>query len=272
MMSLIVLSLSLVGQVAAGEKTVLQVYEEYDRIPDRTTLSVDLGRVEGTAISGLELAFYYVYPGKRRPSDGAVLFMFHRSGKDWLYLNYRELTLLVDGARVRGEPSHSGKVFIGGVSETMPVIMKATTLLDIAGVKDFEGKLGHTEFKLSDAQMASIREFAKCIETPSYDPNKKRLENERLAAIEKAASEKKAADAETRAMGLKAAEAEKARAKTASDAADAEKLFQEARTLDRASKTVKAVELYRSVTLKYPDTEAAAKAETRLKAIRKMRR
>jgi hypothetical protein len=97
--------------------------------------------------------------------------------------------------------------------------------------------------------LEAAREFAKCIVNPDYDPGAKRRE----AELAKAAAAKKAADEKY--------------AKAASDREAAAKLLDTAKTLDRASKTIKAAELYRRIVVEYPDTSAASYAEGRLKAM-----
>ena len=54
---------------------------------------------------------------------------------------------------------HDGKIMRMGVAEIMTASVGAREF-GVASAKSFEGKLGSTEFSLSETQRAAVREFA----------------------------------------------------------------------------------------------------------------
>ena len=245
----------------------LFVYEEYDRIPDKLTMTLDLGPVVDQPPTSLRLKVTCTFSGNaRKPGVAPVALVFDGTSRQPLYPPTQHgLTLLADASRMSRVVSGQGRVIRGTYSDHMTTELSADEFRGLAISKAIEGKLGPTEFKLSAPQCAALAEFLDYIDHPSADANKRRLEAERLAELTRAAEAKKQADA-------LAAEMARQQAKEASDLETSEKLLQEARTLDRSSKTVKALELYRMIVSKYPDTPAGKQAATRVKAMTKVRR
>jgi hypothetical protein len=247
-------------------RTPLFVYEEYDRIPDKLTMTLDLGPVVDEPPTSLKLKISCSFSGNaRKPGVAPVAFVFDGSSRQPLYSSQRGLTLLADATRIGKTVNAQGRLSRGSVSEHLTTELSADEFRALAIAKTIEGKVGPTAFQLAEPQRAALAEFLDYIDHPSADANKRRLEAERLAELTQAAEAKKLADAQ-------AAEMARQQAKTASDLETSEKLLQEARSLDRSSKTVKALETYRKIVALYPNTPAAKHAEARVKAMTKARR
>jgi hypothetical protein len=260
-------STAIADDTPSTKHTPLSVYEEYDRITDRTTIEVDLGPVANPDVlfSRVQLSIASVYPGKTRPKKGTTAIILSAGNKEWTYLRDHELTLLVDGSRLRLKPKHDGSVHSGYVLEVLTSSVDLADLDPIASGKSAEGKLGSTEFRVSPAQQEAIKVFLHCFTDPAFDPNKSRVEAEAEAARARKATEAKDA-------AIAAEEFAKAKAKDAADIEAAEKMFEEATALAKIPKTVKALELYRKIVSTYPKTDAARRADVKIKAIQKARR
>jgi hypothetical protein len=228
----LLLTLALAGQVP-------QVLEVYDQNRDRTTLSVNLGKLDGTAAATLDLKLEYRYGGRIRPRDAQVEFVFTCAGKEWRYLNRRDLTIVADGTEIKTDPTYKGDIYLGGVSEIMTAPLPAKDFLEISGTTSFSGRLGGTSFRMTKPQREALREFAKCVRDPKYDPAARRAERARFEAALKAAADAQAAD----------------------------RLLAEARALDRANQADRALEAYRRVVREYPGTDAAKAAAARAEAM-----
>lgn len=261
-----ILALAVAAQGPPPAKLPLYVYEEYDRIPDKLTMTLDLGPIVDEPPTPLRLRIACTFTGDaRKPGVAPVVLSFDSASREWLFVNNRGLAFRADTSRVNKVVGYRAQVGRGLVSEHLTADITADEFRTIASARTIEGKVGPTEFKLSEPQRAALAEFLTYIDNPSMDVNKKRLEAERLAELERAAEAKKAADAQM-------AEMARQQAKAASDLETSEKLLQEARALDRSSKTVKALELYRKIESMYPATPAAKQAGARAKAMTKAKR
>ena len=247
-------------------RTPLFVYEEYDRIPDKLTMTLDLGPVVDQPPTSLRLKITCTFNGNaRKPGIAPVALVFDGTSRQPLYATQRGLILLADATRIGKVVDALGRPSRGAVSEHLTTELSADEFRGLAISKAIEGKVGPTEFKLSEPQIAALAEFLDYIDHPATDANKKRLEAERLAELTRSRRGEEARRRPGRRDGPPAGQG-------ASDLETSEKLLQEARALDRSSKTVKALELYRKIVSMYPDTPAAKQAATRVKAMTKAKR
>lgn len=102
-----------------------------------------------------------------RPS-GSVLLALSSSQRDWRYLRYHALALLVDGRSFELQTEHDGDVLSGGyVSEVVYTRLPIAAEIALATAMSIEGRVGLTEFALTPDQVALVREVARGPRTAS---------------------------------------------------------------------------------------------------------
>jgi hypothetical protein len=149
----------------------LQVYRHryaiertYDRFKDHTLLDLNLDDDTKRQEPPLSMSLFYFSKGVTRgpmKSGETIHFMLATHGKEWRYLTYRRLILLVDGERMDlDEPTHSGDVVSGGVREIMQAHLSRQQLLQLANARRVEVELGSTQFDLSAERLVAIKDFA----------------------------------------------------------------------------------------------------------------
>ncbi len=91
--------------------------QRYDRFKDYTSLSLELGTVIQGPHHEVALSLHQTFRGEGRNSTvGSTRLRFYSDSDDgWVYLDYRPVTFLVDGERMRFEPDHDGTVGNGYV-------------------------------------------------------------------------------------------------------------------------------------------------------------
>lgn len=240
--SALFVSLALVMQ--AKDHGPLDLYEEYDRITGWGTTGINLGPIATVNREKVSLKLVISYEGESRPEKPSVWIGFVTAGRNWKYIDSRDIYFLVDGVRFKGTPHYDGKMVTNGVTEVVQSEMGFADFTKLANAAIVEGKVGPTEFRLTANQLLAAKAFLAVLSQPGIP-----LERIKREALERDAAEKAARIAE--------------------ETPKAEKLLKEAKSLDRANKAVKALEIYRMIAQDYPDTEAGKQAAARAKVMTK---
>jgi hypothetical protein len=147
-----------------GFKNSKRFNVKYDKFKDLTIVSVgtfNIGSTGNYIISGdmYGLSAYFGFKGtKTRPPDNFYL-AFDHTGKEWRFLQSRELYLLIDGERERiSNGNHDGKVR-RGVSERLLFEIPSGTFSKIASAKTVELQVGGFEMSLKDEHLQAFRDL-----------------------------------------------------------------------------------------------------------------
>lgn len=135
---------------------------KFDRFRDTTSVVLTTNVTEA-----LRLQLLYAYAGQTPPRKIADLVaLFSATSKSWQYLNYSSLILLVDGKPMELPTDHDGTVGSGYVLEQISAPLTAKQVKALAVARVVEGRLGITEFKLSDEQLAAVRAYVDSLTKP----------------------------------------------------------------------------------------------------------
>jgi hypothetical protein len=142
--------------------------QRYDRFDDVTRLAVKLGQVIKGSHHNVELQLVQSYHGEGRNGESIFLqlYLFSASDDGWVYRDHHDVTLLVDGERVRFDPTHDGKVGKGYVMEHIFIPLSKAQLRKLASATKIEARIHRDEFELGRNQIAAIKEFAELSADP----------------------------------------------------------------------------------------------------------
>ncbi len=126
-----------------------------------------------TYIGGDEASFNasFTYPGRTlRAQPKKVLFSLTSTSQDWKYTDFRELTALVDGKRLKLGPLEQVPSFTVSasanpnsddyISERIAISLPYGTFLQIANGTKVRIRMGPREFKLEHKHLESLRYLA----------------------------------------------------------------------------------------------------------------
>jgi hypothetical protein len=131
----------------------------YDKFKDHTVVKIEL-KISDKPDELILYSFFH-YNGTIPSIPLGISFGFHSISEDWQYLHNSDLSLIVDNKRISiGELERDGTVGEGYVIEHLNTVIPIKQFLEIINAKSVEGKLFVKEFKLTDAQLEALREYA----------------------------------------------------------------------------------------------------------------
>ncbi len=156
--------------------------QQYDRFRDATSFDMVVGTIYKT--DGKPAPPTKRAGGRRVPAEELRLALAATSsGKqlgvtpppqvDWYFLsiapNYRyydeaEVLMIIDGERVKIGNAYSlgGSAIFSDVEERLRIRVPANLFLRIANAREIEVQIGANEFRLEEAALKAMREFASC--------------------------------------------------------------------------------------------------------------
>ncbi len=140
--------------------------QEYDKFRDVTYWHVgsfSLSEGMSSALNGenVWMSAAFAYPGTALSTPVEKIgLIFTTSTKEWLFLNSRELFMIVDGERMSfGEGNRSSSIGHGGVFETLAFLIDSESFKKIGSAKKVEILVGPRQYKLKDEHLEAFRDL-----------------------------------------------------------------------------------------------------------------
>lgn len=151
----------------------------YDQVKDITTMRLHPMQVYGEPLAsrdylgGDEARFYasFTYSGRTLSvPPKRVLFSLISTSEDWKYTDFRKLTALVDGKRLKlGPLEHAPSFTVNApansnsddhIRQEIAISVPYETFLQIANGRKVRIRMGPREFKLEENHLEALRELA----------------------------------------------------------------------------------------------------------------
>lgn len=155
------------GQNMPADSTSQQIERRYDRFKDQTTVRLKslLIRQIARPREELSLSVEATYKSEQptRPKD--VRLIFESAAGRYLYYDKAEAHFIVDGKRIDAGAAGMMNALPSPnlVKVTLALTLPFDTFVEIANGKGVELKLGPTELRLSEKDLASLRAFASAV-------------------------------------------------------------------------------------------------------------
>ena len=152
------------GQNMPADSTGGQIERKYDRFKDQTTVRLKALFIRQIARprEELSLSVEAIYKGEQpeRPKD--VRLIFESVAERYLYYDKAEALFIVDGKRIDAGAADMMNAFPSPnlVKVTLALTLPFDTFIEITNGKKVELKLGPTELRLPEKDIAALREFA----------------------------------------------------------------------------------------------------------------
>lgn len=138
----------------------------YDKFNDRTTVESAELRPEITNDYAILLPRFsaqitLVYAGQqmRRDQDDALL-VIRTASKDWMFLRNNDAIIIADNRKIYlGQASRSGRVFTGGVSESLGYRLNIADMTALAKASSVELQVGIVQAKVKDADLVVFKDI-----------------------------------------------------------------------------------------------------------------
>ncbi|HXG64395.1 MAG TPA: hypothetical protein VNO70_04765 [Blastocatellia bacterium] len=152
------------GQNLPADSTGGQVERIYDRFKNQSTVRLKplLIRQIDRPREELSMSVEATYKGERPEQPKDMRLIFDSVAERYLYYGKAEALFIVDGKRIDAGAADMMNAFPSPnlVKVTLALTMPFDTFIEIASGKEVELKLGPTELKLSEKDLASLRAFA----------------------------------------------------------------------------------------------------------------
>jgi hypothetical protein len=155
------------GQTMPTDSTGGQIERKYDRFKDQTTLRLKplLIRQIARPREELSLSVEATYKGEQpeRPKD--VRLIFDSVAERYLYYDKADVFFIVDGKRIDAGTADMMNAFPSPnlVKVTLALPVPLDTFTEIANGKEVELKLGPTELRLLEKDIAALRVFVNSV-------------------------------------------------------------------------------------------------------------
>jgi hypothetical protein len=155
------------GQSMPVDSTDQQIERRYDRFKDQTTVSLKslLLRQIARPREELSLSVEATYKSQQPARPKEMRLIFDSVAEHYLYYDKAEALFIVDGKRIDAGAAGMMNALPSPnlVKVTLALTLPFDTFVEIANAKGVELKLGPTELRLSEKDIASLRAFASAV-------------------------------------------------------------------------------------------------------------
>lgn len=155
------------GQNLPAASIDQQIERRYDRFKDQTTVRLKALIIRQIAHprEELSLSVEATYTGEQRARPKDVRLIFDSVAERYLYYNKAEAHFIVDGKRLDAGAADMMNALPSPnrVKVTLALTLPFDTFVEIANRKEVELKLGPTELRLLEKDLASLRVFASAV-------------------------------------------------------------------------------------------------------------
>jgi hypothetical protein len=159
-----VVSTPAMAQGEQTDSTSQQIERKYDRFKDQTTVSLKPQMISHVTRprEELSLSVEATYKGERPSRPKEVSLIFHSVAERYVYYDKADVVFIVDSRRVEAGTAYMMNAMPSPnlVKVKLKLTLPFDTFRQIAGGKEVELKLGSTELKLKEKDLASLRAFA----------------------------------------------------------------------------------------------------------------